>query len=168
LTTNMTDSKPGTNGEASISIRQAALDDLDTLVRLRLAMLDELYPPDPDTNVQKLAAANRRYFAQKLPNDEYVGWIAEADEQIAGAAGLILFERPPMAWNLSGIEAYVLNVYTVPAWRGHGIASQLIETVIAYARTTPIRRLWLHASPDGARIYQRAGFIDRIEMELRW
>jgi GNAT superfamily N-acetyltransferase len=164
----MAKSKPGTDGEASISIRRAALDDLDVLVQLRLAMLDELNPPDPKTSVQKLAAANRRYFAQKLPDGEYVGWIAEADGQIAGAAGLILFERPPMAWNLSGVEAYVLNVYTVPAWRGHGIASQLIEAIIAYARTTPIRRLWLHASPDGARIYQRAGFIDRIEMELRW
>jgi GNAT superfamily N-acetyltransferase len=164
----MAESRSGADGEASVSIRRAALADLDVLVRLRLAMLDEINAQGIPTNVQKLAAANRRYFAQRIPDEQYVGWLAEAGGQVVATAGLVFFERPPGVQNLSGIEAYVLNVYTLPDWRGRGIAAQIVEALIAYARTTSIRRLWLHATPDGAHIYQRAGFIDRIEMELRW
>jgi GNAT superfamily N-acetyltransferase len=164
----MAEPKSGANVKGDVSIRRAALDDLDALVQLRLAMLDELLSQDAHTNVQKLAAANRRYFAQKIPDGGYVGWVAEAGDQIVSTGGLVPFEKPPGALNLSGIEAYVMNVYTIPAWRGRGIATQLVEAMVAYARTTPIRRLWLRATPAGARIYQKAGFTDQIEMELQW
>jgi GNAT superfamily N-acetyltransferase len=164
----MAELKPEPGAENGITIRRAGPDDLDDLVRLRLAMLNEIQPQEVHTHVPKLAAANRRYFAQHIPEGGYVGWLAEAEGQIISTAGLVLFERPPGTYNLAGMEAYVLNVYTLPAWRGRGIAGQLIDTIIAYARTTSIRRLWLHATPAGAGIYHKAGFADRIEMELRW
>jgi GNAT superfamily N-acetyltransferase len=166
----MAEPKPAANVDGSVSIRRATLNDLDALVQFRLAMLDEIHPQDGDdsSNLPELATANHRYFAQQIPGGGYVGWVAEAGEQIVATAGLVPLKRPPMAHNLSGLEAYVMNVYTLPAWRGRGIAGQIIQAIIAYARTTPVRRLWLHATPAGAGIYHKAGFVDRIEMELRW
>ncbi|MBD2524509.1 GNAT family N-acetyltransferase [Nostoc sp. FACHB-133] len=34
--------------------------------------------------------------------------------------------------NLSGLEAYILNVYTIPMWRGQGIATALLKEIICF------------------------------------
>jgi ribosomal protein S18 acetylase RimI-like enzyme len=47
---------------------------------------------------------------------------------------LIVRQHPPSAKNLEGREAFVLNVYTLPRFRGRGIAPSLLQKTIAAAR----------------------------------
>jgi predicted GNAT family acetyltransferase len=47
-----------------------------------------------------------------------------------------------------------MNMYTVPAWRGRGIASSLLQHMLA----ANCRRVILHAAPRAVPIYLRAGF----------
>ena len=47
-------------------------------------------------------------------------------------------------------------------------SAHIVEALVTYARMTPISRLWLHTTPGRAGIYQKAGFIDRMELELTW
>lgn len=149
------------------TIRRAVEGDIEALVRLRLAMLAELRELD-DSEMERTAAANRRYFHDKLPNGEFIAFLTEAKSETVATSGLVLWERPPTSGSPS-IDAYIMNMYTVPEWRGRGIASALLECLVRCAQEAGARRVFLRAvSPEGRRIYQRLGFAGSgTYMELR-
>ena len=150
-------------------IRRATLNDLDALVQRRLELLRAMGDlPDGDCTPE-VAEVIRRYLISKMPNDEFIAWVAEADGSIVGTSGLVFFERPPMQDHLSGIDAYVMNMYTLPKWRGKGIATALLGEIINYVKGTAAGRIWLHTTDDGRHIYQQLGFVSTSsEMELVW
>ena len=65
-----------------------------------------------------------------------------------------------------GPEAIVLNVYVEPAWRRRGVAEALMRAVLNALAVRGIRRIVLHASDDGRRLYERLGFVPTNEMRL--
>ena len=67
--------------------------------------------------------------------------------------------RPPYPGNLAGREAYLLNMYTRPAWRKRGMASALLDAMARHAREQRLGKLWLHASDEGRPLYERLGFV---------
>jgi len=139
------------------TIRRATVDDLDTAVDLRMAFLREMKPDVVEW--EPILEATRRYVAAKLPAGEFMVWFAEEQGQVVGTGGLVFFHRPPTSVSsLAGLHAYALNMYTLPAWRGRGIATTLLHHMIEYVKTTPARRISLHASEVGRPIYERLGF----------
>ncbi|MDE3838266.1 N-acetyltransferase [Bacillus methanolicus] len=68
---------------------------------------------------------------------------------------------------MSGLEAYIMNMYTKPDFRGQGIARSLLEECISYCKSLGVERIWLHASSDGYSLYKKMGFIEKnSEIEL--
>ena len=139
------------------TIRRAEMNDLEDVIKYRLAFLREAQSNgrelDPD-----VVESTRKYITEKLPSGELIVWFAEENEQIIGTSGLVFFHRPPTYHCKSGLHAYIMNMYTVPEWRGHGIASMLIQNIIDYAKTTPANLITLHATNMGKPVYQRLGF----------
>jgi GNAT superfamily N-acetyltransferase len=143
--------------------------DVEALTRLRLELLDEAGELEGGPEPAVLAASIRQYLAASLPAERFLAWVAEADGAIVATSGLVLLEKPPSAGNPNGLEAYLMNMYTVPGWRGRGLATRLLAEVIAYVKTTPARRLSLHCTEAGRCIYLRAGFVESgNEMRLAW
>jgi GNAT superfamily N-acetyltransferase len=155
-----------------VSIRQVSLDDVETPVDLRLALERASGHLTQDAMVADVRRATRRYFLEALPANAIVVWVAEAQGTIVATSGLIFFQKPPSERNLTGLEAYILNMYTVPAWRGQGIATRLLQTLIAFAKQRQAQRIWMYATQDGRPLYERAGFVPKrrhtLEMELIW
>ncbi len=85
-------------------------------------------------------------------------WLVEVEGEAVACGTLALFVRPPYPGNLAGREAYLLNMYTLPAWRKRGMASALLDAMAAYAREQQLGKLWLHASDQGRALYERFGF----------
>jgi GNAT superfamily N-acetyltransferase len=63
-----------------------------------------------------------------------------------------------------GPEAIVLNVYVEAPWRRRGVAGALMRSTLSALDDRGIRRIVLHASPDGKRLYERLGFEPTNEM----
>ena len=155
--------------QATPIIRRANLADLEPLARLRLALLREMGSVSDENQEGPLLDAIRGYLQRKMATDEFLAWVAEADGQVVAISGLVLFERPPDAGNLAGLDAYLMNMYTLPAWRGRGLASALLDEIIGFVRTTPARRISLHATDVGRSVYESAGFLPATSvMELAW
>ena len=57
-----------------------------------------------------------------------------------------------------GRTVRLANVITQPEHRGRGYATLLVRDVLAWARSIDADRVDLSATPDGQRIYERAGF----------
>jgi GNAT superfamily N-acetyltransferase len=114
----------------------------------------------------ELAPAYARYVMDARATGDFVAWVAEkAGEPVGGVA--LLWERvPPTVRNLSGRQAYILAAYVMPKHRREGIAQQLIETTIAYARDNGADVVSLHYSPAGRGLYEKFGFVESPEMRL--
>jgi GNAT superfamily N-acetyltransferase len=157
---------------ADVRFRPVTVADAEVLARHRVEMFramgqltPELYPI--------LERRAREYFARAIPSGEYVGWLAvpasDANSVIAGAGVQIrpILPRPDLtgARLLAGEQGLVLNVFTEVPWRRHGIAEQLMERVLAWARERRVASLVLHASAEGRRLYERLGFVGTNEMQ---
>jgi GNAT superfamily N-acetyltransferase len=142
-----------------LSIRRATVGDADELTHLRLEMQTELFAGDgrgaaPDEIIEH----NRRYFREHLPVGDFVAFVAEMDGAIVGTGGIVVYRAPPTQGNPTGIEGYVMNMYTVPSYRGRGIATRLLDHLVEHVRDLGGRRAWLRASDSGRPVYHRYGF----------
>ena len=121
-----------------------------------------------------LEHATASYLQDAIARGEYLAWVAEqaeASPAIIGGAGVQLrpiLPRPrPGSDDLEfGPEAIVLNVYVEPTWRRRGVAESLMRALLDELAARGIRRIVLHASDDGRRLYERLGFVPTNEMRL--
>ena len=58
------------------------------------------------------------------------------------------------------------TIYTLPAWRGQGIATALIDQVLAFLRAEGVPAASLHATDASRPIYERVGFVSSNEMRI--
>jgi GNAT superfamily N-acetyltransferase len=155
------------------TVRPADTRDIAHLARHRAAMfrdMGQLAAPADDA----LERATASYLREALPRGEYLAWVAEQDgppATVIGGAGVQLrpiLPRPhPGTTDLElGPEAIVLNVYVEPDWRRRGVAKALMRTVLDALTEWNIRRVVLHAAPDGRGLYERLGFVLTNEMRL--
>jgi GNAT superfamily N-acetyltransferase len=146
-----------------IVYRLAAAGDIESLVNLRLAFLAEVNTPP--AIVPSLGDDLLRYFMDSISSGEFVAYLAVRDSQVIASSGMVYHRHPPSnAYN--GSEAYIMNMYTHPEWRGRGISTKLLHLLIEQAREHCCGRVSLHFHPQGKTIYARAGFVP-IETEMR-
>ena len=60
----------------------------------------------------------------------------------------------------------MLNVYVEPGCRRRGVAEALMRAILGALAARGIRRVVLHASDEGRRLYERLGFLATNEMRL--
>jgi len=153
-------------------VREATADDIPLLARHRAAMFRDMGRLVPDCEAPLVAAATA-YFKEAIPRGDYLGWVAEgSSSEPVGGAGVQLRPilprpRPPGDAIELGPEAIILNVYVEPEWRRRGVGKALMRAVLAALAERSIRRVVLHASHDGRRLYERLGFVVTNEMILQ-
>jgi ribosomal protein S18 acetylase RimI-like enzyme len=158
---------------ALFGIRPATIADAPLLARHRAAMFRDMGQLAADWE-QELVGATADYLCDALPRGEYLGWVAESTasgSECIGGAGVQLrpiLPRPRLAGDgiELGPEAIVLNVYVEAAWRRRGVGEALMGAVLAAMTERKVRRIVLHASDDGRRLYERLGFVPTNEMRL--
>ena len=149
------------------SIRPATTSDLATLLEFRMAMIVELFGGKyaPDVDEAATTAANERWIDEHFGRD-FVAWIGDLEGRPVASAALMWFPHPPGPKNPTGLEAYILNVYTRPDARRMGLARALMERLVEEARAAGARRVWLRASDDGRPLYEALGFREGKYLEL--
>jgi ribosomal protein S18 acetylase RimI-like enzyme len=142
-----------------ITIRRATADDADAMARLRHAMQSELMSTESGgLSADDLVKRNHDYFREKLPTGDFVAFVAESSGAIVATSGVVVYRAPPTGGNPTGVEGYVMNMYTVPTHRGRGIATRLLDQIVAHIRALGGHRVWLRASDLGRPVYHRYGF----------
>ena len=144
--------------------RRATQEDVGRLAELRLAFLAEISGASESDPILRRSVVE--YFSRTIPSEEFIGFLAVADGAIVATSGLVFHRHPPSNRNPTGREAYIMNMYTDPAWRRRGIASRLLQMLIDYARQNDCGKISMHALPMGRSIYVNAGFVP-IETEMR-
>jgi GNAT superfamily N-acetyltransferase len=142
------------------TIRRATPDDIEALVDLRLEMQRELVDGEMKVDWTAVQAACRQYFTEALPTEQFLVFVAEAEGRIVATSGLSFVSRPPSGTSYSRSEGYVTNMYAVPAWRGRGVATALLNATMEHAKQHGARLVFLHTSDAGRPVYEKLGFAE--------
>ncbi|MNE48615.1 Acetyltransferase (GNAT) family protein [compost metagenome] len=140
-------------------VREALAADIPALVGLRMGLFCEVGELDNPQASDALWQATQSYFSAAQADGSARSWLVEVEGEVVACGTLALFMRPPYPGNLAGREAYLLNMYTRPAWRKRGMASALLDAMARHAREQQLGKLWLHASDEGRPLYERLGFV---------
>lgn len=106
------------------------------------------------------------WVRERLIDGRYVGWLTAEDGRVVAGAGVLFMDFPPHWMDPEPVRAYLLNVYVDPAFRGRGLAKELLEVAMNDARQRGIKVMSLHASEFGRPLYERNGFKSTNEMIL--
>jgi len=158
----------------TFTIRPATAADADSIAHHRVGMFRDMGRLGAET-AQPLYAASRVWLADALERGEYLGWLATLDgapDRVVAGAGVqrrrVLpfpqLEADGTVRVAAGDQAIVVNVYTDPPYRRHGLARRLMQAVLDWAASVPLDSLVLHASADGRPLYESLGFNPTNEM----
>jgi len=112
--------------------------------------------------------ASEPWTARMVKEGKYLGWITDDEGGPVASAGMLILDWPPHPSDpTGGARAYLLNVFVEPAYRRRGLARALLELCVAEARRRNIQVISLHASREGAPLYEQLGFKPSNEMLLR-
>ena len=89
------------------------------------------------------------------------------EDKFVGAGGISYFQVMPTYHNPTGKKAYIMNMYTNPNYRRHGIAFKTLDLLVTDAREKGITVISLEATDMGRPLYEKYGFVKmNNEMEL--
>ena len=105
------------------------------------------------------------FFSAHLDKDFFVYTATDAGE-IVSCAMMMVYERPfrPDLCTSAKIGV-VYNVMTKEAYRGQGLATKVVEMLLADAKEKGLETVMLNATKAGMSIYKRLGFAERCYNE---
>src|SRR5699024_4612291 len=113
-----------------------------------------------DQTMTKLEAENRHYYRETLANGGHIACFALLHGEIIGCGGMCLYQEMPSPDNLNGKCAYLMNIYTRPAFRSHGVGKRVVCWLIRQAKEKSVTKIYLEASEAGRPLYREMGFAD--------
>ena len=138
-------------------IREATLEDADTLVHQRIAMFTDM---GRTFDADAVDRAFRLWLARHMADGVYHAWLVDEVETHASVAGggLSILPWPPGPSYMVDRLAFVYNVYVEPTHRRRGLARIVMESIHAYCRVNRIESIALNASADGRPLYDALGY----------
>ena len=148
-------------------LRKASTRDLETLVRHRRGMFEDMGV----TDFRALNASDsvyRKWIKEAFSKRVVVGWVAEVQGQVAGS-GLIWLQSslPNPEGETKLVRPYLFSMFTEPVFRRKGVASLIMREAIAWCKRNRYPRIILHASEKGRSLYRKHGFTRTWEMKRR-
>jgi GNAT superfamily N-acetyltransferase len=152
--------------DGAITVRQATVDDLAHVLRHRRGMFRDMGHRD-EAQLDAMEAVSSPFFAEGLRAGTYRGFFAvDARSRVLAGGGVVLLEYQPHPLDPRPRRPFVVNMYTEPAHRRHGLARRLMVAMVDWCRSEGYRSLYLHASDEGRPLYAAMGFEPTNEMRL--
>jgi len=150
------------NNMSEIIFDKANKDDIDELVRLRIAYMIDDFGSISEYERSCMQNQLPDYFERKL-TDELVAFVARDKGKLVAAVYLLIIEKPANPFLPNGYEGEVLSVFTEKEYRGQGICTHLMKDMIEYGKSINLSRINLMATSEGYPIYKKLGFEDKVQ-----
>ena len=147
--------------------KKASFAYLDLLVSTRVEVLRIANGLSPNADMSEVERQSALYYKAALANDSHVAYLVFEGDVFAGAGGVSFFQVMPTYHNPTGRKAYIMNMYTAPAYRRQGVARKTLDLLVRECRQRGIASISLEATPMGRPLYESYGFVPmENEMEL--
>lgn len=178
--------------KATLTIRQARVDEFDQVMDFYTKMIDEMRDTDFDVCWEHGVHPSPAFLRASVDAGEaYVGLMDEGEGETAAADGaaddraeriasaMVLngegsngYERVPWRMVAQPDEVLVVHVLgTLPAYHGRGFARAMVEACIDVARAAGKKAVRLDTFPFNVRarrLYESCGFEDRGTYQLAY
>lgn len=139
----------------------ADIDDIDSLVGLRIKYLIEDHGTIPQEQMTKISEKLPIYFQKHLNNDLFV-YTYKVEDDIVSCCFLLVTEKPSNLSFINGIVGTVMNVYTKPEYRRKGLAGKLLKMLLEDSEKMGLDFVELKATDSGYNLYKSVGFEDTV------
>lgn len=150
-----------------ISYHKATIDDVSALVDNRILFALELSNEQNEEAIESLRNQMTNYFSKATVDNTCISFIAKCGEVVAGIGSVHLRDMPGNFKNPSGKWGYIMNMYTVPAFRRKGICKNILNLLVEEAKKYDYNTFELHATKEGEKLYVQEGFVHHMEPTLR-
>ena len=148
--------------------KRATMEDIDELVRTRIIVLRAANKLSDDEDMSVVEEESKAYYRRALETGEHIAYLVYDNGAFVGAGGVSFYQVMPTYHNPTGKKAYIMNMYTNPAYRRKGIAYHTLEILVADAKNKGIDAISLEATEMGRPLYEEFGFVGmKDEMELK-
>ncbi len=139
-------------------IRLAAPRDAAQLAHLRWEFSREDGYDDNGQSWETFEPNFAEFWAAACASGDWVVWVAETGDRLIANTWVEMIEKVPRPGRFGTKWGYVTNVYAVPEVRNKGVGSQLMHSVIRWARAEDLELLMVWPSEASVDFYGRAGF----------
>ena len=150
----------------NFSIRQATADDAVQLADFRVLLFQSVNEILEENEARDAWHLFETSFRRAITEGSHIAWLVETDGKAVACGGANFFEKLPTPVNPSGKSLYVMNMFTLPEYRGHGSATLILEAAKEFARSHGIRRVFLDSSAAGREVYRKAGFWEQEDVAM--
>jgi GNAT superfamily N-acetyltransferase len=147
-------------------IRRATLTDMGVLSDHRNAMFEEYAPLTPEERAVAVDAYPA-WAREMMKKKRFHGYIVETRGGKVAASGCVwLRAQQPSRGRPATLIPYVMSVYTHPNYRRKGLASMIMLETMAWSKKHGYRKMLLHASTAGRKVYSQLGWKRTWEMDV--
>ena len=151
----------------ALEYKRATSEDLDILVETRMEVLRAANRLDASADMTQVERETRAYYRSALADGTHTAYLVFDGDLFVGAGGVSYYSVMPTYHNPTGQKAYIMNMYTRPAYRRQGIASRTLDLLVQDARGRGVHAISLEATSMGRPLYESYGFTQMTsEMEL--
>lgn len=151
----------------SLIYKRALPEDIDILTKTRIEVLRAANQLSDETDMSGVERESRNYYRRALRDGSHIAYLVFDGKCFVGAGGVSFFQVMPTYHNPSGNKAYIMNMYTNPAYRRKGIATKILDMLVHDIKNKGITAISLEATDMGRPLYEKYGFIKmNHEMEL--
>ena len=148
-------------------IRRLTVGDAAEFARFRMLMFQAMGAIADAAEAEDFRRRMIPHLETVIAEGSFVGWLAESGGAVVATGGANIFHRLPTPKDSGGKDFYLLNMYTLPDYRGFGIAAAIVEAAKALAEEQGANRIWLAATDAGRPVYAKAGFVP-TELEMQF
>lgn len=150
-----------------MKFKKASLSDLEILVSTRVNVLRSANQLDLSVDMKEVEKSSRLYYQEALASDNHTAFLVyNDDDNVIGAGAVSYYQVMPTYHNTSGKKAYIMNMYVAPEHRRKGMATKLLDLLIADSKERGIDHITLEATQMGRKLYENYGFCQmQDEME---
>ena len=151
----------------ALEYKRATLADLDILTETRIEVLRAANRLDASADMTQVERATLAYYRSALADGSHTAYLVFDGDVFVGAGGVSYYAVMPTYHNPTGRKAYIMNMYTCPAYRRRGIAARTLDLLVQDARGRGVHAISLEATSMGRPLYEAYGFVPMTsEMEL--
>ena len=147
-------------------VRGATAKDLETLVRQRHKMFEEMRQPSEKEH--RVADKAYRTWAREKMKSGLLRCLLVTDSSgkvVSGGCAWLREVQPAPGRPLSTMP-YLMSMYTEPAFRRRGLAGLIVRGLMEWARDRGYARMTMHASEAGRGLYSELGWERSWEMRV--
>jgi GNAT superfamily N-acetyltransferase len=141
-------------------IRLATINDINSLVELRIKLLSEANINIINYDWSRYSEVLRTFYHDGISSGRVIAYVAEENKNIIATSIMCFYNITPLLYNLDGKMALLSDMYTTPEYRSKGLGTSLLNSIMEHTRELGYKKIILNATESGRKLYEKYGFKD--------